>query len=104
MLIVGCTLVRSLVGLRLFPADVNDQSPGTGLHQHLGVFLHIEVGPVPRPRKAKIMHNSKHHVFFFSRLSGNEETREREEMTRRSPSVQIICSNHQNASSFIHAD
>lgn len=53
VLVVSRTLVRSLISLRLLPADVNDQSPWTGLHQDFGVFLYIEVGPISRPGKTR---------------------------------------------------
>lgn len=53
VIIVSCTLVRSFVSFGLFLADVNDQSSRTGLHQDVGVFLQVEMGPVPRPREAR---------------------------------------------------
>lgn len=49
VLVVGRALVRPLVGLRLLAADVDDQSPRTGLHQNFGVLLHVKVGSVSRP-------------------------------------------------------
>lgn len=49
VLVVGRALVRPLVGLRLLAADVDDQSPRTGLHQDFGVLLQVKVGSVSRP-------------------------------------------------------
>lgn len=74
---MGCTLVRPLVSLRLFPADVNDQSSWAGLRQDIGVFLHIKVGAVSRPGEAKIEQNSKNEPSFFQD-SGNKETYKRD--------------------------
>lgn len=53
VVVVGCALVRPLVSLCLFSADVNDQSSRTGLHQDFGVFLHVKVGPISGPRKTR---------------------------------------------------
>lgn len=59
VVIVSCTLVGSLIGLRFLPTDVNDQSSWTGLHQDFRVFLHIKVGPISCPGKARIKQNNK---------------------------------------------
>lgn len=64
-LIVGCTLVRSLVSLSLLLADVNDQSSWAGLHQDFGVFLYIKVGPVSCPWKARYNKNNSYHFIFW---------------------------------------
>lgn len=64
VLVVSRTLVRPLVGLGLFPADVNNQSPWAGLHQNFGVFLYVEVGPISRPGKARINKNNNYHCFL----------------------------------------
>lgn len=53
VVVVGRALVRPLISLGLFSADVNDQSSRTGLHQDFGVFLDIEVGPISCPRKTR---------------------------------------------------
>lgn len=49
VVVMGRALVRSLVRLGLFPADVNDESSRTRLHQDFGVFLYIKVGPISCP-------------------------------------------------------
>lgn len=71
MVVVGCTLVRSLVSLSLFPADVDDQSSWAGLHQDFGVFLHIKVGPISCPWKAGGQQNSNHHCISLSIRRGS---------------------------------
>lgn len=51
MLVPGRALVDALILLRLHTTDVYDQGPGVGLHGHVGVVVHVEVSPVPRPRE-----------------------------------------------------
>lgn len=72
VLVVHRALVRSLVGLGLLPADVDDQSSRSGLHQDFGVFLDIKVGPVSRPREARI--NEKHKCHSMFKVRSREET------------------------------
>lgn len=83
MLVVSRTLVRSLISLRLLPADVNDQSPWTGLHQDFGVFLYIEVGPISRPGKTRT--DKKYIIIIITVFSS-------------------FCSSHQEALWSVHAD
>lgn len=54
VVVLSCALVRPLVSLGLFSANVNDQSSRTGLHQDFGVFLNVKVGPISRPRKTRM--------------------------------------------------
>lgn len=49
MVVPGRALVDALVLFSLHPADVDHQRPRVGLHGHVGVFIDVEVGAVPRP-------------------------------------------------------
>lgn len=51
MVVPGRALVDALVLLGFHTADVYHQGPRVGLHGHVGVIVHIEVGSVPRPRE-----------------------------------------------------
>lgn len=71
MLVPGRALVDALVLLRFHAADVYYQGPRVGLHGHVGVVVHVEVGPVPRPgetgrQRADICDNPRNLYFLLS--------------------------------------
>lgn len=49
MVVPGCALVDALILFSLHPADVDYQCPRVGFHGHVGVFIDVEVGAIPRP-------------------------------------------------------